>query len=171
MCHNYRKMIIPKKKLRPDNIEIFDYYEQNESFKKVLLSQIKRPSWRGAKYLYNNIKNGTNRGKLFIMFDKDRNHIISFGALTDFDEIETDKLKPWIGSIYTFEQYRGNRYSEKLIKYILSVAKREGNEFVYLSSDHIGLYEKYGFELYGEMQNIEGKTTQVFVYDTKKLEQ
>ena len=73
------------KNIEPGNIEIFDYYEQDEEFKIQLLEQINEPTWKGAKYLYNNVKNNLVKGKLFIMYDKDNNHIISFCALLDFD--------------------------------------------------------------------------------------
>ena len=164
------KYIRKYEKFIPEKIEIFDYYEQDENFKKILLEQINEPLWKGAKHLYEKVKGNLDQGKLFIMYDVDKNHIISFGTLHDFDEIESDKLKPWIGSIYTFRPYRGNRFSEKLIKHILNVAKQEGNEFVYLSSDNQGMYEKFGFELYGMMTTVRGNETQVFVYDTKKLD-
>lgn len=157
------------KNIEPGNIEIFDYYEQDEEFKIQLLEQINEPTWKGAKYLYNNVKNNLVKGKLFIMYDKDNNHIISFCALLDFDEIESH-LKPWLGSLFTFLPYRGKRFSEELIKYILRVAKSEGNEYVYLSTNEIGLYEKYGFTFYGMMTTVEGEITQVFVYDTKMID-
>lgn len=155
----------------PDNIEIFDYYEQDDDLKKELLEQINEPLWKGAKHLYDRVKQDFDHGKLFIMYDIDRKHIISFGTLHDFDEIKADDLKPWIGSIYTFRPYRGSRFSEKLIKYILNVAKQEGNDFVYLSSDNKGMYEKYGFDLYGMMNTVNGNETQVFIYDIKKLDE
>ena len=155
----------------PDNIEIFDYYEQDDDLKKELLEQINEPLWKGAKHLYDRVKQDFDHGKLFIMYDIDRKHIISFGTLHDFDEIKADDLKPWIGSIYTFRPYRGSRFSEKLIKYILNIAKQEGNDFVYLSSDNKGMYEKYGFDLYGMMNTVNGNETQVFIYDIKKLDE
>ncbi len=164
------KYIRKYERIEPNNIEIFDYYEQDDEFKKILLDQISEPIWPGAKHLYDSIKNNSNHGKLFIMYDRDNNHIITFGTLHDFDEIKSDLLKPWIGSIYTFRPYRGNRYSEKLIKFILNSAKQDGYEFVYLSSDNQGMYEKYGFELYDMMTTVRGNETQVFIFDTKKLE-
>ena len=114
---NGNEFIRKYEKFRPNNMEIFDYYEQDEEFKQ----------------------------------DK------------------SDKLRPWIGSIYTFRPYRGNRYSAKLIKYILQIAKDEGDEFVYLSSDNKGMYEKFGFDFYDMMTTVKGNETQVFVYNTKKL--
>lgn len=164
------KFVRKYKKIEPNNIETFDYYEQDNNFKKLLLEQINEPIWVGAKHLYDNVKNNSDYGRLFIMYDKNKNHIISFGTLHDFDEIKSEKLKPWIGSIYTFRPYRGNRLLEKLIKYILNVAKQDGNEFVYLSSDNKGMYEKFGFELYDMMTTVRGNETQVLIYDTKKLD-
>lgn len=164
------KFVRKYEKIEPNNIEIFDYYEQDDNFKKILLEQINEPIWPGAKHLYDSVESDSDHGRLFIMYDKDKNHIISFGTLHDFDEIKSDVLKPWIGSIYTFRPYRGNRFSEKLIKYILNVAKQDGNEFVYLSSDNEGMYEKFGFEFYDMMTTVRGNETQVFIYDTKKLD-
>lgn len=157
-------------KYTPTNIEIYEYYEQDEEFKRLLLDQINEPLWPGAKHLYERIINNTQGGRVFIMYDIDKEHIITFGTLHDFDEIESETLKPWIGSIYTFRPYRGNRFSEQLIKHIIVIAKEEGLEFVYLSSDNLGMYEKFGFELYGMMKTVRGNETQVFVYDTKKNE-
>ena len=57
-----------------------------------------------------------------------------------------------------------------MIKYILKDAKKYGNEFVYLSTNEVGMYEKYGFTFYGMMTTNEGETTQVFVYDTKTID-
>ena len=98
-------------KYTPTNIEIYEYYEQDEEFKRLLLDQINEPLWPGAKHLYERIINNTQGGRVFIMYDIDKEHIITFGTLHDFDEIESETLKPWIGSIYTFRPYRGNRFS------------------------------------------------------------
>ena len=163
------KYVKKYEKFEPQNIQIFDYYEQDEAFKEQLLEQINEPLWRGAKHLYEKIRNNLDQGRVFIMYDADKNHIISFGTLNDFDEIKSE-IRPWIGSVYTFRPYRGNRFSEKLIKHILDVAKQDGNEFVYLSTDNKGMYEKFGFELYGMMKTVEGNETQVFKYDTRNLD-
>lgn len=137
--------------------------EENEKLKK------ENQYYKSLSYQYENIISGNQGGKVFMMYDYDQDHITCFGTLHDFDEIESETLKPWIGSIHTFRPYRGNRYSEQLINYILQEAKEDGNEFVYLSSDNEGMYQKYGFELIYMMKTVRGNTTQVFRYDTKKL--
>ena len=126
-------------KIVSNNIKIINLFDQDDNTKKKLLEQLQEPFWIGAKHLYENIINGNQGGKIFMMYDYDQDHIICFETLHDFDEIESETLKPWIGSIYTFRPYRGNRYSEQLINYILCEAKEEGNEFVYLSSNNEGM--------------------------------
>ena len=59
------------------------------------------------------------------------------------------------------EVYRGHRYSGVVIDYACNKAKEQGFDTVYLATDHIGLYEKYGFsyiesrmDVYNEMSRI-----------------
>ena len=147
-----------------DNIVFLEYYEQDDKFKKQLLDQIGEVKWAGGPYLYNKIINNEPNLKVYVIYDEDNKHIIAFAALLDVDEIHDIDLKPWISSLYVFESYRGKRYSEKLIKYIID--KCDANN-LYISSDHIGLYEKYGFKVIANMKNFEGHDTQVFEYKKK----
>ena len=148
-----------------ENVKYLEYYEQDELFKKELLSQINEVEWAGGPYLYNKIIKDELNGKVYIIYDEENKHIIAFASLSEFDEIYDTDLKPWIGCLYVFKPYRGNRYSEKLIKYILSNYK--DSDFVYISSTHVGLYEKYGFVFKCKMNNFEGHETQVFEYKIK----
>ena len=65
--------------------------------------------------------------------------------MTRRDCIVDDNLFPWIGFVYTFPEYRGNRYSELLINNCADIAKKKGFEKLWIATDHDGLYEKYGF--------------------------
>lgn len=47
--------------------------------------------------------------------------------------------------MFVDEEYRGKRYSEKLINAALEYTGELGFERIYLVSDHVNLYEKYGF--------------------------
>ena len=47
--------------------------------------------------------------------------------------------------MFVGEPYRGKRLSQILINFVLVYAKGLGFDKVYLVSDHINLYEKYGF--------------------------
>ena len=52
---------------------------------------------------------------------------------------------PWIGFVFTSPEYRGHRYSEIVINAACNEATKFGCKRVYLATDHIGFYEKYGF--------------------------
>ena len=92
--------------------------------------------------------------------------LLAFCTLAERDEIAEEEtkpdMKPWIGFVYTYPAHRGHRYSEKLIRQACGLAKQDGYEKVYLSSNEIGLYEKYGFVFLGKRNTIWGEETQVF---------
>ena len=54
-----------------------------------------------------------------------------------------------------------------LFEEIERLAKEEGISEVYISTNHIGLYEKYGCEYKTQMNDIEGCPSRVYV---KKIE-
>lgn len=54
---------------------------------------------------------------------------------------------PYIGYMFVDEIYRGNRLSQQLILYAMNYFKSVGFDKVYIVSDHINLYEKYGFHV------------------------
>lgn len=65
------------------------------------------------------------------------------------------------------QSYRGNRYSEKLIKYALEQAKLKGYEQVYLATNHIGLYEKFGFEYVEDKIDVFNEVCRVYLRSIK----
>ena len=99
------------------------------------------------------IKNG------FIIED---NKLISFCTYAPLDDIQPTKLNPWIGFLYTFSLYRGNHYVKYLLDKALALAIKDKKEYVYISTNHIGLYEKYGFEFYKIENDIEGFPSRIY---------
>ena len=84
-------------------------------------------------------------------FLTDGENLISFCTLAKMDDVQPTSLTPWIGWVYTFPQFRGKRMCEKLLSHAESVAKQDGAEYTYISTNHIGLYEKFGYEFLSEM--------------------
>ena len=89
--------------------------------------------------------------------------LVSFCTLAEKDDIQPTDLTPWIGWVYTFPEYRGNRYSGELLAYAETLAKKQGMKNVYISTNHIGLYEKFGYDLFGMMKDISGDDSRVYV--------
>lgn len=151
-------------------MRMIEYFEQTKEIQKCLREQIVQGDWRAAKYLYEVLEARalkTRYGestRLFLLVEKD--NLLAFCTLAERDEIVEEErssdMKLWIGFVYTFPAYRGHRYSEKLIDYACQQARKDGYEKVYLSSNEIGLYEKYGFVFREMLHTLWGEETQVF---------
>lgn len=130
------------------------------------LRQIKKSDWRAGQFLYEKLsqnKLAEIAGKdprVFLLTDGDE--LISFCTFTEKDDIQPTELTPWIGFVYTFPQYRGSRYIGKLFREIENTAAAEGVHEIFLSTNHNGLYEKYGFEFYQIMNDIDGEPSKVY---------
>ena len=156
-------------------MRIIEYFEQTSELQKCLREQIVQGDWRAAKYLYEVLEQGKLKeryGKstrlLLLVEDSE---LLAFCTLAERDEITEEEtepdMKPWIGFVYTFPNHRGNRYSEKLIRHACELAKQDGYEKVFLSSNEVGLYEKYGFVFLKMLHTVWGADTQVFVKELR----
>lgn len=146
---------------------IINYFEQPQERQEYWKNEIAKGDWRAAKFLYEQLQNNNVKARygettrLFLLTEADE--LLAFCTLAEHDEIETE-LTSWIGFVYTFPKHRGNRHSEKLIKHALRLAADDGHKQVYISSNEVGLYEKYGFRPLQKMTDVWGGETQVFVY-------
>lgn len=147
-------------------LEILEYFSLSPARQRYWVEEIRQGDWRAAPYLAGQLQEGTFQGRygpggrVFLLTEG--GNLLSFCTLVRRDEIPVPGLTPWIGFVYTFPAFRGHRYSETLIDHVCKVAAQDGYTAVYISSDEVGLYEKYGFTFLGYMSNDEGHETQVF---------
>lgn len=59
-------------------------------------------------------------------------------------------LWPWACALYVDEWLRGHAYGRSLLERAAADARRAGFRTMYLSTDHVGLYEKWGFRYIGQ---------------------
>ena len=150
-------------------MEIISFYETARQTH--WLNELGKCDWRAGAYLCELLSNNTfynvvgEGSKLLLLTDGDK--LISFCTFAKKDEIQTDELSPWIGFIYTFPEYRGHHYIGLLFEEIESLAKKQNISAVYISTDHIGLYEKYGFDYLAQMESIYGELSRVYVKQIK----
>lgn len=116
--------------------------------KQYWIEQIRAQKWGAAEFLayileQNKVDEILGGGEIFILADGER--LVSFCTLTKNDCVKDDTLFPWIGFLFTTPEYRGHRYSEIIMDEAYRVAKEQGADKVYLATDHIGFYEKYGY--------------------------
>ena len=143
-------------------MEIFDYFSNEQ---RSWIDKIRICDWGAAKFLadlleQNKFHNVLGNGSLFIMADSEK--LVSFCTLTSRDCIKDDDLFPWIGFVFTSPEYRGKRYSSEIIESACKRALRQGFDKVYLATDHIGLYEKYGFTYLESRTDIYGEESRIY---------
>jgi GNAT superfamily N-acetyltransferase len=98
--------------------------------------------------------------RVLLLVDGDR--LVSFCTLAKYDDVQPTDLTPWVGWVYTFPEYRGNRLSGLLISHAEEVAKSDGAKAVHISTNHVGLYEKFGYEFFINAKDVEGEDTRVY---------
>ena len=148
-------------------MEILEF--KNEAY---ILEFFKNCNWGAAKFLYeliiqNKVEEvlGENT-KIVVLVDNE--NVVSFATYAKRDCVKDDTMFPWIGFVYTNEDYRGKRYSQKVINYILDNAKNDGYSNIYLATDHIGFYEKYGFSYLETRIDIYEEESRIYYYDLLK---
>ena len=94
---------------------------------------------------------------------RDGDEVISYCTYARKDDIQPTELTPWMGFVYTFPQHRGHRYAGLLFEEVERLAKQERVAEVYISTNHIGLYEKYGCEYKTQMNDMDGEPSRVYV--------
>lgn len=148
-------------------MKIIEFFESPE--KEHWLEEIGKSDWRAASFLVNIIKEKTfddywgKGGRLFILTDGEK--AAAFATLCEKDCIDDDSLSPWIGFVYTFPEYRGRRLMGTLISHAISEAKKQGAEKIYICTDHVGLYEKYGFTYIESRPDIWGEISRIYYQD------
>lgn len=144
-------------------MEIIDYFKSDKS--EHWLAEIKKSDWRGAAFLAklieeNSFHDTLGAGTLLLLADGDR--LVSFMTFTERDCIDDDTLTPWIGFVHTFPEYRGHRCAGKIIRRCEEIAAEKGVQRIYLCTDHIGLYEKYGFSYMENRIDLHGEDSRIY---------
>lgn len=150
-------------------MEIIGYYSSEN--KEHWLSEIEKSEWSAGKLLYKLLREDTFKTTVGesseVLMLTEGDGLISFCTLAEKDDIQPTELTPWIGFVYTFPNYRGHRYSGRLLSYAEEKAKEKGFDRVYISTNHIGLYEKFAYEFLCIMKDIGDEASRVYVKELK----
>lgn len=146
-------------------MRIIEYFASTD--KAHWLSEIAKSDWDAGQYLSELLREG-KLGELVgedvrVLMLTEGEELIAFCTLAAKDDVQPTVLTPWIGWIYTFPKYRGRRLAGELLSYAEALAKSDGHESVHISTNHVGLYEKYGYTFYKTMKDVGGDDTRVYV--------
>lgn len=154
-------------------MKIIDYFAYDD--KSSILSQLEKllPEWRAIGFLLSLLKDGSfheklGNGALFILLDEEnltagKPSVASFASFCDKDEVISE-IRPWIGFVFTAPTYRGRHLAGKIIEHCMKTAATAypESEYVYVSTDEKGLYEKYGFEFFTKMKTVWGEESNCY---------
>ena len=93
--------------------------------------------------------------------------VVGMASIMKTDYYPLPEIFPWISSVFVAEEYRGHRISEKMIAFANEYAKENGFDRTYIPSEHIGLYEKYGYRYLKDIVNYGNGTDRLYVKELK----
>lgn len=146
-------------------MEVINYFDSDR--KEHWRSGIERSDWSAGPFLCDLLSRGTffetvgEGSKVLLLTEGDE--LISYCTYAKYDDIQPTELTPWVGFVYTFPAHRGHRYMGLLFEEVDRLAKADGVSRVYLSTNHTGLYEKYGWEFFAMMDDIHGDPSRIYV--------
>jgi GNAT superfamily N-acetyltransferase len=106
---------------------------------------------------------GDKLPRFFLLMDRDT--IIGCGALITNDFVSRQDLWPWYACHFLESSYRGRGLGSLLLSHAIKLAVELGFPALYLSTDHDGYYEKYGWQRVEDAYDISGAPCRVYRYD------
>lgn len=130
------------------------------------LRQIGRSDWSAARLLERLLRGGTFRSRMGetsrLLLLTEGDSLLAFCTYAERDEIPDPALKPWCGFVYTYPEACGKRRAGKLLEHVYALAKADGYPCVYISTNEVGLYEKYGCTFWKHMATDSGERSRVY---------
>lgn len=83
-------------------------------------------------------------------------------GLISNDFISRMDLWPWLCALFVEDEFRGHAYGALLIEYLKQECCRLGYLRLYLATDHVGYYEKYGFRYLGDGIHFNGERSRIY---------
>ena len=134
----------------------------NDELWQGTMDYAKNCSWKAGSLLAKQMEENkfTEWEKVFVAVDD--NKIAGYCAFTKRDCIPDIEYSPYIGYIYVDEKYRGKRLSEKMTLAVMEYAKKMNFNEIYIVSDHVNLYEKYGFTKIDERKDSSNRDEKIY---------
>ena len=108
------------------------------------------------------LQNKTEYGWYFCI---DGNQIIGGMGVIENDFHDRKDLTPNVCAVYTDEKYRCQGIAGNLLNMVVDDMKSKGVSPIYLVTDHIGFYEKYGWEFLCMVQGDgESDMTRMYIH-------
>ena len=108
------------------------------------------------------LKNETEYGWYLCM---DGNRIVGGMGVIENDFHNRKDLRPNVCAVYTEQEYRGKGVAGRLLDMTVADLKNKGITPVYLVTDHVGFYERYGWDFFCMVQGDgEADLTRMYIH-------
>jgi len=88
--------------------------------------------------------------------------IVGGCGLIENDFMKRTDLYPWLCALYIEPHERGKDLGSKLLEHCQSEGAKLGFNKIYLNTDHIGYYERYGWFYIGDSEHNSGDMVRVY---------
>ena len=99
--------------------------------------------------------------RFYLLLDGDR--VIGCYGLVTNDFISRHDLYPWFAALYIVEDRRGEELGGRLLDHSVEEAAGAGVPAVYLTTDHDGYYEKYGWTRIEDGYDRDGELCRIYM--------
>lgn len=155
-------------------MKIVNYFDYEHKDKILFTLESSGSLWGAIPFLCKLLKEDSfhktlGKGHLLLLLDEDNLSdglpaLQGFATLCEKDEVVAPELFPWLGFVFVFPECRGKRLSGLLIEHALNLTKElyPSAKYLYVSTDHIGLYERFGFDYFAETESVWGKKARLY---------
>ena len=98
----------------------------------------------------------------YLCLDGDK--IIGGMGVIENDFHERKDLAPNVCAVYTEPDYRGKGIAGRLLDFTVDDMKSKGITPIYLITDHVGFYERYGWEFYCMVQGSDHEPSRMYIH-------
>ena len=98
----------------------------------------------------------------YLCLDGDK--IIGGMGVIESDFHERKDLAPNVCAVYTEPDYRGKGIAGRLLDFTVDEMKSKHITPIYLITDHVGFYERYGWEFYCVVQGSDHEPSRMYIH-------
>ncbi|WP_429967770.1 GNAT family N-acetyltransferase [Enterococcus sp. AZ046] len=141
-----------------------DYHvlKKNDSRWLVAPTEIYNADWKAAKYLASKMIGDEFADWEGIVVAEAADRIVGFCSFVSKDIVDLD-YSPYIAIVYVDPNFRGNGISKELVKIAEKQLLKLGFQSIYIVTQHVGLYEKWGYYQIDEAEDKFGRIMRVLV--------
>lgn len=139
-----------------------DYHvlRKNNSHWLAAAYEIYNADWAAAKYLAKKMIGDEFNDWEGIVVAETTDRIVGFCSFVDKDIVDLT-YSPYIAIVYVDPTFRGKGISKELVEIAEQQLITEGFQGVYIVTQHVGLYEKWGYSQIDEAEDKFGRSMRV----------